>query len=326
MAPNVRYRDAVLFGTFSVIGTPLLESGGDMLNGAVGCDQFAAEVVNPFVDFFVTNTVAKYLLFQIVEQAIDKGILDHILPEEASMITTTQMKTLKVLVKHKLLDTDAILRFIDPTPTDDKFNCDKGWFAPYLFASQRTPVIPRSHTMPIIQALSPGLQADVALAHTLVSESAAVIALCNADPTVNIGCPRVVAAFTGIAPYRGMWSTSRRPGAATIHFYLCNGVPAVVIPATKMAPLLAWNTMTLAAMRRPGYSIQYHHAQICNYLDSIVDEGMLSERIKATGLYEAVLGRAVSMLLNGIMGLGDCPGGVLKDLDPERAGIVFFKY
>lgn len=58
---------------FAFVGGGLLESGGDALGGVIGCDSFAAEIINPVVDYFVFNTVAKYALFQIIEQAIDKG-------------------------------------------------------------------------------------------------------------------------------------------------------------------------------------------------------------------------------------------------------------
>ena len=41
--------------------------------GVIRCDTFAAEIINPVVEFFYYNTVAKCALFQIIEQAIDKS-------------------------------------------------------------------------------------------------------------------------------------------------------------------------------------------------------------------------------------------------------------
>jgi hypothetical protein len=75
--PNVRYRDAVLFTTFAFVGTPLVEGISDGVTGAFGADSFVSEIVNSGAGVILGSTVIKYSVFQIVEQAIDKGIIEH---------------------------------------------------------------------------------------------------------------------------------------------------------------------------------------------------------------------------------------------------------
>lgn len=155
--PNVRYRDAVLFTTFAFVGGPLVEGAADSVTSAFGADSFIAEIVNSGAGAIAASTVLKYSVFQIVEQAIDKGILEHMLPEEEKMLVTTEVKSLQVGVKHKLMGVDADLRFVGVRPTRDLQAIEKGWFCPYLFASARTPSIPRANDFAIAQCFGPFL-------------------------------------------------------------------------------------------------------------------------------------------------------------------------
>jgi hypothetical protein len=150
--PNVRYRDAVLFTTFAFIGAPLVDGISDGVTSAFGADSFISEIVASGADTIVGSTVIKYGIFQIVEQAIDKGIVEHMLPEEEKMLITTG-----VGIKHKLMGVDADLRFVGIYPSRDAQACEKGWFCPYLFASARTPSVPRANDFGICQFFGPFL-------------------------------------------------------------------------------------------------------------------------------------------------------------------------
>lgn len=90
--PNVRYRDAALFTTFAFVGAPLIEGADGLVSDIFGADSFVSEIVSSGAGAVVGSTVLKYGVFQIVEQAIDKGILEHMLPEEEKMIQTTNVK------------------------------------------------------------------------------------------------------------------------------------------------------------------------------------------------------------------------------------------
>lgn len=206
--PNVRYRDAVLFTTFAFVGGPLVDGVADGVTSAFGADSFISEIVNSGAGAIAASTVLKYGVFQIVEQAIDKGIIEHMLPEEEKMLVTTNVKSLQVGIKHKLMGVDADLRFVGIYPTTNSTACEKGWFCPYLFASARTPSIPRSNDFAIAQSFGPFLGGDYLLAQKLLSESVHTLPMCEANPEIDIGTNRMVILFTGIAPYRGVVSFS----------------------------------------------------------------------------------------------------------------------
>jgi hypothetical protein len=155
--PNVRYRDAVLFTTFAFVGGPLVDGVADGVTSAFGVDSFVSEIINSGAGAIAASTVIKYGVFQIVEQAIDKGVLEHMLPEEEKMLVTTNVKSLQVGIKHKLMGVDADVRFVGVYPTTNSQACEKGWFCPYLFASARTPCIPRGNDFAIAQCFGPFL-------------------------------------------------------------------------------------------------------------------------------------------------------------------------
>lgn len=375
--PNVRYRDAVLFTTFAFVGGPLVDGAADSITSAFGADSFIAEIVNSGAGAIAASTVLKYGVFQIVEQAIDKGIIEHMLPEEEKMLTTTNVKSLQVGIKHKLMGVDADLRFVGIYPSQDPTACAKGWFCPYLFASARTPSIPRANDFAIAQSFGPFLGGDYLLAHKLLSESVHVLPMCEANPEIDIGTNRLLVLFTGIAPYRGVvrpfhipflfplpifsypkplfffsqtrnqdkiltqhkWSQSRRPGCGTLIFHLLDGCPTLVLPVTKAAPITAWSPWNLSQMRTaastaPGFNPQaiagaggyqpaWQHEQICEWLDTIISVPHVNPALQKN--YVEVLGRMVSLVINGALALERC-APILGKLDAERAGICFFRY
>ena len=155
--PNVRYRDAALFGTFAVIGGPLVDGAADSVVNTFGADHFISEVVGSTAGFINGNTIVKYGVFQIVEQAIDKGVLEHALPEVEKTLVSTNAKTLTICLKHKLMGVEADIRLHGSYRSSNPAACDKGWFAPYLFASSRTPVIHRSQDFAMAQVFKPYL-------------------------------------------------------------------------------------------------------------------------------------------------------------------------
>lgn len=59
--------------------------------------------------------------------------------------------TLRVRIKHRFVDEAAQLRFHGETDSNsvfDTLNSSKGWFAPYLHATNRCPYIPRLPFLP----------------------------------------------------------------------------------------------------------------------------------------------------------------------------------
>lgn len=124
--PNVRYRDAVLFTTFAVVGAPLIEAADGAVSDLFGADSFVSDVVSSGAGAVTGSTLLKYGIFQLVEQAIDKGILEHMLPEEQKLIVTTGLKSVQVAIKHKLMGVDADIRYWGVYPATDTVRCSKG--------------------------------------------------------------------------------------------------------------------------------------------------------------------------------------------------------
>ena len=62
---------------------------------------------------------------------------------------------------------------------------------------------------------------------------------------------------------------------------------------------------------------------MCEYLDTIISVSHLRDNVR--GRYVEVLGRMISLVINGALALEKCRP-VLGKLDPERAGIVMFRY
>jgi hypothetical protein len=71
------------------------------------------------------------------------------------------------------------------------------------------------------------------------------------------------------------------------------------------------------------YSPEWQHEQICEYLDSIISLPHLNPAIRDR--YVDVLGRSVSLVINGALALEKCQP-LLGKLDPERAGVCMFRY
>ena len=140
--PNVRKRDAAL-------------AGGAIL-GAAGLETLAPSI------FEITGTaVDSVIVFagkQVAEQVADEGIdkIKHKKP--VKVVMTANIKSLEIRIKHKLMGKDADIRLIGEYPVRHQFAYDKGWFCPYLYASGRTPAIPRAHDFAIATLSSPSLR------------------------------------------------------------------------------------------------------------------------------------------------------------------------
>jgi hypothetical protein len=326
--PNVRYRDAVLMVACHGIAIPMADGVVGEATSLFGADAFISEVLNSTAGHLVTHMGAVML----VRMALD-SVGSMTSTEEEKILTTTNIKSLRVQLKHKLMGVDADVRFSGVYPAYDTKSCSKGWFCPYLFASARTPAIPRMNEFAIAQCFGPFLAADYAMAHKLVAESTHILSLCDSDPKTDIGTNRMVITFAGLTPYRGgngMWSTSRRPGCGMLHFHLFDGCPALIIPVNSQAPIVAWSPWTLAQMQEGktmqsgGYVAEIQHEQICEWLDGLISVPHILP--EARERYVDVLARGVSLIINGALCLDSAPKTLLGKVDADRAGIAMFRY
>lgn len=85
----------------------------------------------------------------------------------------------------------------------------------------------------------------------------------------------------------------------------------------------AQNSMVPQGPGTGGYVAEWQHEQICEFLDSVISVPHVSDGIREK--YVEVLGRSVSLVVNGALALNSCQP-LLGKLDPERAGVVMFRY
>ncbi|KAG6917756.1 hypothetical protein DXG01_001161 [Tephrocybe rancida] len=120
-----------------------------------------------------------------------KKPLDAVLPLHSKRLETTGVKILMITLKYKHIIDDAALGFYRSSvhkngslfaSVKDYLAVEKGWFSPYLFASARRPIIPRTMKPDIIFCHGPFLHGDYRVGETLLAESALVITLCDASP------------------------------------------------------------------------------------------------------------------------------------------------
>jgi len=228
----------------------------------------------------------------------DDLIIGHaanaVIPIHSNRLETTNVKTLLITLKYKHTLEDAALGFYRSSlhkdsslfaTVKDYLAVEKGWFSPYLFASGRRPVIPRSMKPDVVFCHGPFLSGDYKIGERLLAESASVITLAAAPPPnpmspsegshFSLSIPdipklnlfnrsrtpspepqlaalplppsprRLVIIVLGLKPHRKIWTSSQRPSESVINYQLLNGSPAVVVPVKLGAPLLAWDTLTL---------------------------------------------------------------------------------
>jgi hypothetical protein len=136
--PNVRRRDAAL----AVVG------------------HFGADALAPSA-LEMTGEVFKFGATQAVEKTVDDGI-HHFTPGKALAVQhRAGVRTTQVKIKHKLMGSDANLRYVGGRPAVNQKDCGKGWFCPLLFASGRTPCIPRANDFAMAEFHGPGLSGEL---------------------------------------------------------------------------------------------------------------------------------------------------------------------
>ena len=133
--PNIRRRDAAL----AVVG------------------HIGAEALVPSA-LELTGEVLKFGAVQAAERTVDDGI-HHLAREKGAVVTYRNgVRTTQVKIKHKLMGSNANLRCVRGRPALHQTDCSKGWFCPLLFASGRTPSIPRANDFAMVEFHGPGLR------------------------------------------------------------------------------------------------------------------------------------------------------------------------
>ncbi|TDL24587.1 hypothetical protein BD410DRAFT_767103 [Rickenella mellea] len=187
LLPCIRFRDLVVHAVIA---------------GTGGMAAVAAPVMGPVADVVVDTLgdsilveIGMHASFELSAKAADDLLIEHpikhLIPTHSKILETTGTKTLLITLKYKHTVEDASLGFFRSSvhkdaslfaSVKDYLAIQKGWFSPYLFASGRRPIIPRSMTPDVVFCHGPFLNGDYKIGETLLRESAFNINLCAASP------------------------------------------------------------------------------------------------------------------------------------------------
>lgn len=221
LLPCVRFRDLVVHsiiaatGGMAAVAAPVMGPVSDAIVSTVG-DSILVEI-GLHTGFELTTKLANDLV-------IDKSI-DHIIPIHSDRLQTTGIKELLITLKYKHTVEDAALGFYRGSLHKDNslfssvmdyLSTEKGWFSPYLFASGRRPIIPRTMKPDVVFCHGPFLPGDYQVGQTLLAESALVISLAPSPPTSPPATPEPSHSSLSIPNLKdlslaNMFSRSRTP-------------------------------------------------------------------------------------------------------------------
>ncbi|RDX54676.1 hypothetical protein OH76DRAFT_1340627 [Lentinus brumalis] len=187
LLPCIRFRDLAVHtiiaatGGVAAVAAPVMGPVSDVVLSTFG-DTILVEM-GMHVGFDLTAKAANDFVFD--------GAIKKIVPIHSSRLETTAVKTMTITLKYKHIPEDASLGFYRSgihkdnslfASVMDYLAVEKGWFSPYLYASGRRPVIPRSIKPDVIFCHGPFLAGDYKLGETLLAESALVISFAKAPP------------------------------------------------------------------------------------------------------------------------------------------------
>ncbi|GJE86438.1 hypothetical protein PsYK624_025180 [Phanerochaete sordida] len=221
LLPCVRFRDLVVHsiiaatGGMAAVAAPVMGPVSDAIVSTVG-DSILVEI-GLHTSFELTTRLANDLV-------IDKSI-NHVIPIHSDRLLTTGIKELLITLKYKHTVEDAALGFYRGSihkdgslfsNVMDYLSIEKGWFSPYLFASGRRPIIPRTMKPDIVFCHGPFLPGDYQVGQALLVESALVISLAPAPPTSPPATPEPSHSSLAIPNFKdlhltNMFARSRTP-------------------------------------------------------------------------------------------------------------------
>ncbi|KAF8599330.1 hypothetical protein BDV93DRAFT_526141 [Ceratobasidium sp. AG-I] len=195
LLPCIRFRDLV-------VHTVIAATGGTAAVAAPVMGPIADTAVATFGDTIVVeigNIVAYDVGTKLANDLIADKAAKAMVPIYSARLETTSVKTILITLKYKHTMTDAALGFFRSgavhedgdlfANVKDYISVEKGWFSPYLFASSRRPIIPRSMKPDVIFCHGPFLLGDYRIAETLLAESASILKLCEDPQALPIAEP-----------------------------------------------------------------------------------------------------------------------------------------
>ena len=148
---------------------------------------------------------------------------------------------------------------------------------------------------------------------------------------------RMAILVVGIAPHRaGVWTSSQRPSESVMNYTLLNGCPAMVVPIRTGTPLIAWHACTLKMLQTMEGGVEgtifnkvldrlSEYVELCVDWERIVfPEGTMGEGESKESAGLRVVKDGLRLILAGAVRSKDS-AEVMKKIEGERAGIVFFR-
>ncbi|KAG8898462.1 hypothetical protein FRB99_007429, partial [Tulasnella sp. 403] len=186
--PCIRFRDLLVHSVIVVTGgtAALISPAMTPIADTIASSSFASSIAVEIIGTASHEAVVKGGDWLLVDKPID-----ILLPAHASTLQTSTVKTILITLKYKHIIDDAALGFFrspvhrDTTLIADVagyFAVEKGWFSPYLFATSRRPVIPRTMKADVIFAHGPFLTGDYEVAETLLAQSTIALHFCVPPP------------------------------------------------------------------------------------------------------------------------------------------------
>lgn len=188
LLPCIRFRDLavhtviVATGGVAAVASPVMGTVTDAVISTVG-DSILVEI-GMHAGFDIGLKLANDL---VIGEPIKSMI-----PIHSKKLETTSVKTILITLKFKHTFEDASLGFYRSSvhkdnslfaTVKDYLAVEKGWFSPYLFASGRRPIIPRSMKPDIVFCHGPFLSGDYKIGETLLAESASAFVFAAPPPT-----------------------------------------------------------------------------------------------------------------------------------------------
>ena len=75
---NIRYQNIIFFNIFAIINKFIINNINNIIINNFNINHFILKIVSLNTSFINNNMIVKYNIFQIVKQAINKGILKYI--------------------------------------------------------------------------------------------------------------------------------------------------------------------------------------------------------------------------------------------------------
>ncbi|KAF7964997.1 hypothetical protein HWV62_1160 [Athelia sp. TMB] len=209
-----------------------------VIAGTGGMAAVAAPVMGPISVSVYTQSrrrdtilveVGLHAGFEASTEAANDLIIGHgvsaVIPLHSARLESNGVKVILITLKYKHTMEDASLGFYRSSvhkdnslfaTVKDYLAVEKGWFSPYLFASGRRPIIPRSMKPDVIFCHGPFLSGDYKIGERLLAESASSIILAAPPPpdTATPVVPEEAHHFTlslPDIPKLTMFSRSRTP-------------------------------------------------------------------------------------------------------------------